>query len=83
MSTQRIDDIRAFRSFLDEMLAQAGDDLTLDGILELWEFENASDREREATLAAIREGLEDADAGKTRPAREVLSEVQRKFNLPG
>jgi predicted transcriptional regulator len=38
-------------------------------------------QEREATLAAVREALEDVAAGRTRDARQVLEELARKYNL--
>jgi len=82
MATDRSNDVRAFRSFLDERLANGGANLTLDEALGLWEYENQTDQEREETLAAIREGLEDMYAGRTRPAREVLAELRQKYNLP-
>jgi hypothetical protein len=37
--------------------------------------------QREA-LAAIKEGLQDVAAGRTRPMREALEELARKYNLP-
>lgn len=38
-----------------------------------------SDEEFAASVAAIREGLEDVRAGRTRPAREFLEELGRKY----
>ncbi|HJT77587.1 MAG TPA: hypothetical protein VJ739_10345 [Gemmataceae bacterium] len=32
-------------------------------------------------MAAVREGLEDVAAGRTRPAREALDELARKYKL--
>ena len=37
--------------------------------------------ERLETIAAVREGLEDVAAGRTRPAREALDELARKHQL--
>jgi prevent-host-death family protein len=31
---------------------------------------------------AIRQGLEDVKAGRTRPAREVFEEIRRKYGIP-
>jgi prevent-host-death family protein len=31
---------------------------------------------------AIRQGLEDVKAGRTRPAREVFDEIRRKYDIP-
>jgi predicted transcriptional regulator len=37
-------------------------------------------REREESLAAIREGLADVEAGRTRPAEEVLRELRAELD---
>jgi hypothetical protein len=81
MGTERINDVRAFRSFLDEKLSRCGNALTLDEALELWEFENLTDAERQDTLQAIRQGLADVDAGRTRPAEDVVRDLCRKHGL--
>src|SRR5262249_48785682 len=83
MPTDRRDDLRAFRDFLDEQIADGGPSLTPWEALDLWELQNPTEAEREETLEAIREGLEDLNAGRTRPAREVLAELRRKYDLPG
>ena len=36
-------------------------------------------REHQATLAAIREGLADIDAGRTRPIEELLGELKTRY----
>lgn len=40
-----------------------------------------ADQERAATLAAIREGLAQADAGQMRPLREAMADIARKRGL--
>ena len=72
MATERIDDLRAFRDSVDAQLGNGGSGLTPEECLELWIVENCSDEEREETLVAIRQGLEDMYAGRTRPARDAL-----------
>ena len=57
MATERINDVRAFQSFLDEKLSNGEVKLTLDEALELWDYENRSDEERRATRDAISRGL--------------------------
>jgi hypothetical protein len=81
MTTDRANDLQAFRAFVDEQLARGGAGLTLDEALALWEYENAPEEEREDTLRAIREGLEDLYAGRTRPAEEVLAEIRKKYGF--
>ncbi len=61
MATERINDVRAFRSFLNEKLSNEGASLTLDEALGLWEYENASDEQREETLEAIQQGFADIE----------------------
>jgi predicted transcriptional regulator len=34
-------------------------------------------------VEGIRRGVEDIDAGRTRPATEFLAEVRRKYGFPG
>lgn len=38
--------------------------------------------DREAAVAAIREGLADAEAGRVKPAREALKMLAKKYSLP-
>ena len=82
MATERINDLRAFKGFIEEKLSNGGSDLTPEEALVHWELENQTDEEREDTLQAIREGIADMEAGRVRPAREALNELRRKYNLP-
>lgn len=41
----------------------------------------ATKHDQEETLAAIREGLEDVAAGRTKPAREVVKALANKYGL--
>lgn len=41
----------------------------------------AAKNDHEKTLAAIREGLEDVAAGRTKPAREVVKALANKYGL--
>jgi predicted transcriptional regulator len=79
MSTDRSNDLRAFRGFIDERLADRGADLTLDEALACWEYENTTEEEREETLRAIQRGLDDADAGRTVDAFEFVERMRQKF----
>ena len=63
MATERINDLSAFKGFIDERLADGQTTLTLDEALASWELENQTEAEREETLEAIRLGLEDMYAG--------------------
>ncbi len=81
MATERANDLRAFRDFLDVKLSNGGSDLTPEECLELWEVENQTEEEREETLEAIRRGLADFDAGRTRPAGDVIRDLCRNTTL--
>jgi hypothetical protein len=82
MTTDRTNDLAAFRHFIDEQLAQGATSLTPAQCLELWEIENISDEERAAAVEAVREALDDMRAGDTGvPADEFLAELRRKYNL--
>ena len=44
--------------------------------------EQAAKADREETVAAIREGLVDAEAGRVKPARKALKALARKYGIP-
>lgn len=44
--------------------------------------ELAARAEREGTVAAIREGLHDADARRVKPARKALKALAKKYGIP-
>jgi hypothetical protein len=83
MATERINDPRAFRDFLDAKLTNGGAALSLDEYLDLWHHENSSEQDREETLQAIRRGLADIEAGNVRPFEEFDHEFRHKHGLPG
>jgi hypothetical protein len=82
MATERINDPRAFRDFLDAALSTGEATLTLDEALGFWESENQTSQEHEETLEAIRRGLADVEAGRVRPARDPIADLRRRHNLP-
>lgn len=45
-------------------------------------LDQASKAEREAAVAAIREGLADAEAGRLKPARKALTTLAKKYGIP-
>jgi hypothetical protein len=55
---------------------------TVEEVLARWEYENESEEQRDETLGAIRRGFADFEAGRVRPARDALTELRRKHNLP-
>jgi hypothetical protein len=81
MDTERANDLRAFKSFIEAQLS-CGTIPTVDEVLARWQYENETDDEREETLEAIRRGIADVEAGRLRPAREAVLELRRKHSLP-
>jgi hypothetical protein len=79
MATERINDLSAFKGFIEEKLANGGADLTLDEALIQWELENQTDEERQETLQAIQFGLDDMYAGRTVDAFEFVERMRQKF----
>lgn len=56
--------------------------LTVDEVPALWGIANETDQEREKTVEAIRQGLADVDAGRTRPFEDFDREFRAKRGLP-
>jgi predicted transcriptional regulator len=42
----------------------------------------AAKADREEAVAAIREGLADAEAGRVKPARKALKALAKKYGIP-
>ncbi len=76
MPTDRVNDLAAFRAFIDEKLSGDGANLSVDEALALWEIENQTDQERGETLEAIREGFADLEAGRTVDAFEFVQRMR-------
>ena len=85
--------LTAFRDHPEEFLQQLKTThrpitLTVDGKPELV-IQDAAEYERMLDLLdaadvreSIRLGLEDVEAGRTRPAREVFAELRAKYKIP-
>ncbi len=66
-----------FAEFGRSRLAVVVNGLTLDDLVVEWEsHQNCGE-----INAAIREGLDDAKAGRHRPADEVMADLQKKHNI--
>ena len=55
MATERANDARAFRDFLDANLGGDDENLTLYEYLDLWEYQNSPNEAKEETLRAIQQ----------------------------
>lgn len=83
MAIGRANDPRAFRDFLENRLTQqVGEGPTLDDLLDLWAFENATEAEQAETCRAIQQGLDDWSAGRTRPFEEFDRAFREQHGLP-
>ena len=79
MATERINDLRAFKGFIEENLSHGETNLTLDEALMNWEIENQTEDERAETINAIQLGLDDMYAGRTVDAFEFVERMRQKF----
>jgi hypothetical protein len=70
-------DIADFSQFAREQIHNGGSQLSLSQLAQRWE----AARERAAVVAAIREGLDDIEAGRTQDAFEALEELRKKHNI--
>ena len=71
------EELDKFHDFANQRIANGGADLTLDDLVIEWD----SVCNRDEINAAIREGIADVDAGRTRPADEVTEELRQKYNI--
>jgi hypothetical protein len=76
VATERINDLRAVKGFIDEKLSNGRTNLTVDEALMNWEIENQTEEEREETLQAIQLGLDDMYAGRTVDAFEFVERMR-------
>ena len=74
MESVQANTLASFHQFVGRQLVSEGAaQMSPELALALW-------REREETLAAIREGLADVEAGRTYPAEEVLRELRAELD---
>ncbi len=76
MASDRTNDLKAFRDFADQRLASNGAEVTLDEALELWEFENSTEEQREEIRRSIERGIDDMNAGRTVDAFEFIERMR-------
>jgi hypothetical protein len=76
------DELRSFHEFVGRKLAEGGSEPpSPQECLDLWLIEYQTPEDQRETMEAIRQGLDDMDAGRTRPAEDVLRDLCRKHNL--
>jgi hypothetical protein len=75
-------DLDSFHRFAQQKIQNGGAE-SIEELFDLWRIAHPSPEEQDEIHATIRQGLADIKAGRGRPADEVMSELRRKFNLPG
>jgi hypothetical protein len=73
-----LEQLDSFHRFAQQKL-QAGGAESIAELARQWEIV----RERDEVNQAIREGLEDVNAGRYRPAADVSRDMRRKYNVHG
>jgi hypothetical protein len=71
-------DLDSFHQFAVRALAQQGEDLSLEDLLEQWRAQ----QDRAETIASVRRGVGDASAGRIRDAAEVDATIRTELRFP-
>ena len=69
MAVESKNDLESFHRFVEEQLNNGGARLSPEQVLAMW-------RERLETIESIRRGIEDVEAGRTRPAVRFSNEAE-------
>ena len=64
-------ELESFHQFVGDRLRNGCAEVSPEQVLARW-------RERNATIESVRRGIADVDAGRTRPADDVLAELRSK-----
>lgn len=76
MRNHIVNSLHDFHAFVGEQLQLGvGEQMSPEEALLLW-------RERQATVAAVREGLADIEAGRTKPLDQFLLDFQARHGYP-
>lgn len=70
-----LQEVQDFSRFVADELRREQVERSLEDYLRLWREAH----ERDETLQAIQEGMQDVRSGRTRPATEVLSDIRREL----
>ncbi len=70
-----IEELQSFHEYAKQAIDRGDQELSMDELLMQWlDLRDADD-----INAVIRNGLVDIDAGRGRPAREVMNELRQKY----
>lgn len=75
MSIETVTELQNFRQYLDQRLTDGSQELSPEEALRDW-------REHQQTIQSIRRGLADVEAGRTRPAVDVIEELRARLTRP-
>lgn len=73
MVTDSFTEAQMFYEFLTERLAQGTNNRTPEDLVKDW---RENQREYDETVAAVKEGVEDMEAGRMRPLRDLIREAE-------
>jgi hypothetical protein len=76
-----LDELEDFQRFAKQQV-QSGADGSLAELFDRWSLEHPSAEEQADVHDAIRQGLADIEAGRSRPASVVMQELRAKYGLP-
>jgi hypothetical protein len=74
------DELAGFQQFAEDALRR-GQAESLNELFDLWRLAHPTSEDDADVHAAIRQGLEDLQAGKHRPADEVTAELRAKYGI--
>jgi len=76
-STQ--EQLESFHQFAQQRINVDPEALSMDELYLMWRTQNPDDVELAESLEALKRGMADAQAGRTRPARDVFSDLADRF----
>lgn len=79
MATETKSELLEFHQFTADVLRSGIKDISPEECLELW---RAQQHELDTSLAAIRRGIEDAKAGRSKPLEQFLRDFRQKHGIP-
>jgi hypothetical protein len=71
-------DLDRFHEFASHLIRNGGMDSSLEDLIAKWR----AARERDEVNSALREAIDDLNAGRARPADEVTNDLRKKHRLP-
>ncbi len=72
MSIETVSELQNFREYIDQRLTSGSERVSPEDALRNW-------REHQQTMQSVRCGLADVEAGRTRPAVDVIEELRSRL----